>query len=132
MLPVTLTAIMRSMRAADISSTREVRPDDAGIVDQRAERSEPVGRLEQRHDIALFADIAFHRDGLAVARLDGGDHLVRGGFIARIADAHPESACRGGDRGGTADAAAAAGDDHNPVRQNSPPTPIQRPSPGGH
>ncbi len=97
-------------------------PDDAGIVDQPAKRSEPVGRLEQRQDIALFADIAFHRDGLAVVRLDGGHHLARGGLIAGVADTNPESACRGGDCGGAADAAAAAGDDHNPVVQISSPT----------
>ena len=52
MLPVTLTAIMRWMRSADISSTRDGGADDAGIVDERTERAELVGRLEQREDVA--------------------------------------------------------------------------------
>jgi hypothetical protein len=86
----------------------------------RAERPELIGRLEQLQDIALVADIALHRDGLAVLRLDGGDHVLGGGFIAGIADANSKPARGGGDGGGAADAAATAGDDRNFVGQACP------------
>src|SRR3984893_7217788 len=97
------------------------RSDDAGVVDERAERSEFVGCLEQREDIAFACDIALHRDRLAVLRLDGGDHVTCRGFIAGIADANPKTAAGGGNRGGAADAAAAAGDHYDLVGQDSPP-----------
>src|ERR1700674_1420215 len=96
------------------------RTHDAGVVDQRAERAERIGGPEQRQNIALIADIAFHRDRLAVLRLDGGDDAQRRGFIAGIADADPKAARRGGNRGGAADATATAGDDDNPVCQICP------------
>ena len=120
MLPVTLTAIMRWMRSADMSSTRADGADDAGIVDERAERSEFVGRLEQRENIRLAADIAFHGDRLAVLALDQLDDFLRRRLVAGVAD-HDAKAARGGsDGGGAADAAAAAGDHNNLVRHISP------------
>src|SRR5712664_1709538 len=96
------------------------RPHDAGVVDERAERSECVGRLEQREDVALVADIAFHRDRPAVTGFDRGDDAARGGLIAGIADADPKAPRRGGNRGGAADTSASAGDDDNPVCQICP------------
>ncbi|GCC44513.1 hypothetical protein chiPu_0028508, partial [Chiloscyllium punctatum] len=96
--------------------------DDAGIVDQRAERAEAVGGLEQRENIRLAADVAFHRDRLAVLGLDRGDDFVRRSLIGGIAD-HDAVAARGGcERGGAADAAAAAGDDNDLVRHIDPQT----------
>ena len=47
MLPVTLTAIMRWMRSArHLIDAHAALFDNAGIVDQRAERAELVGGLE--------------------------------------------------------------------------------------
>ena len=68
-----------------------------------------------------MTDIAFHRDGLAVPGLDGGDDFVGGRLIGGVADDDAKAARGGGNRGGAADAAAAAGDDDNFVGQDSPP-----------
>ena len=120
MLPVTLMAIMRWMRSTDISSTRTALADDAAIVDQRAERPELVGGLEQRQDIAFLGDIAFHRDRLAVAGADLRDDLVGRGLVAGIADDDPKAARRRRDGGGAADAAATAGNNDYFVGQIRP------------
>src|ERR1700731_835228 len=87
------------------------RPDDAGIVDQRAERAERVGGLEQRENVALAADIAFHRDRLAVAGFDTRDDVAGGGFVVGVADTNPKTAGSGGNWGGGANAAASPGED---------------------
>ena len=68
-------------------------------------------------DIALLGDVAFHRDRLAVAGFDDGDHAAGGGLVAGIADADPEAAASRRNGGGAADAAASAGDDGNLVGQ---------------
>ena len=91
------------------------RADDAGIVDQRAERTEGVGRLEQRENVSLGADIAFHGDGLAVGRFDLRNDLIRRGFVAGVADDDLEAACGRCERRRAADAAASAGDDDDAV-----------------
>ncbi len=63
MLPVTLTAITAWMPLGrHLVDAHAALADDAGIVDERAERAEPVRRLEQRENVGLAADIAFHRD----------------------------------------------------------------------
>src|SRR6185437_3097642 len=66
--------------------------DDAAIIDQHAERAELVGNLEQFQDIALYGDVAFHRDRLAVPGLDHGHDLVRRDLVAGIADDDLEAA----------------------------------------
>ena len=68
MLPVTLTAIIAlDALGRHLVDAHAALADNAGIVDERAERAELVRGLEQRQDIALLADVAFHRDRLAVA-----------------------------------------------------------------
>src|SRR6185503_6873545 len=94
--------------------------DDAGIVDEGAERSELVGRLEQPENIALLADVALHRDRLAVLRLDVGDDFLCRGLIRGIAHDDPIAARSGSERSSAADAAAATGYDYNPIRHVSP------------
>ena len=94
--------------------------DDAGIVDERAERSEFIGCLEQRENVRLAADIAFHGNRLAVLALDLRDDFFRRGFVAGVADNDAKAARRGRDGGGAADAAAAAGDHNDLVRHISP------------
>ena len=61
-----------------------------------------------------------HRDRLAVLAFDDRDDLVCGRLVAGIADDNLEAARRCRERGGTADAAAAAGDDRYPVSHNCP------------
>jgi hypothetical protein len=96
------------------------RPDDAGIVDERTQRTEPIGRLEQRENVLFARDIAFHRDRLAVPGLDRRDDLIRRRLVARIATDDAIATRRGGKCRGPADAAAAAGDDHNLIGQICP------------
>src|SRR5438132_6227078 len=65
-------------------------------------------------------DVAFDRDGLAVLALDLGYDLVGGRLVGGIADDDAKAALGCGNRGSAANAAATAGDDNNPVRQNRP------------
>ncbi len=121
MLPVTLTAIMRWMRSADMSSTRRRwLADDAGIVDERAERAEFVRRLEQREDVALLPTSHFTAMALPFLRSIMRDDFLRRRLVAGVADHDAKAARRGSERGGAADAAAAAGDHNNLVRHISP------------
>lgn len=62
------------------------RIDHAGIVDQSAELSERIRLLEQVENVGLDADIALHRNGLAVAGLDRSDDVVGRRLVAGIAD----------------------------------------------
>ena len=89
------------------------RSDDAGIVDQSAERSEAIGGLEQCENVLLAADVAFHRDRLAIAGLDLRDDLVRSRLIAGIADDDTKATLGGFERRGATNTAASAGDDND-------------------
>ena len=55
--------------------------DDAGIVDERTERAELVGGLEQREDIALLPTSHFTAIALPFLRLDRGDDFIRRGRL---------------------------------------------------
>ena len=101
--------------------------DNATVVDERPERTELIGRLEQREDIAFLGDVAFHRDGLAVLALDFANDFVRRRLVTGVTDDDPKAAGRRGNRGGAADAAATAGDnnaviaDHDSITTRTPP-----------
>src|SRR5207248_4420271 len=90
------------------------------IVDERTERAEFIGGGEQRENVRLAADIAFHGDRLAVLALDQLDDFLGRRFIAGIADHDAKAARGGGERGSAADAAASAGDHNNLVSHISP------------
>src|SRR5262249_55949459 len=98
----------------------------AGIVDERAERAELVRRCEDAENVGLVADVAFHRDRLAVGGFDFRNHLVGRGLIAGIADHDAKAAHGGRKRGGAADAAAPAGDDDDLVGHSCPRRAIAR------
>src|SRR5207253_3237449 len=53
--------------------------------------------------------------------LDRGNDFLCRGLIAGVADHDPKAARGGANRGGSADAAASAGDNRNSIRQIRPP-----------
>jgi len=101
--------------------------DDAGIVDERAERTELVGGREQRQNVLLMRDIAFHRDRLAVTGADLCYDLIGRGLVGGVTDDDPKAARGSADGGGAADAPAAAGDDGYFVGQKAPQLYVSRP-----
>ena len=98
--------------------------DHARIVDEHAELAERVRLLEQVENVGFVPDIAFHSDGLAVARLNRSDNLVGGGLVAGIANHDLVAALRRSQRSRAPDAATSSGDNgdaihHRPRDQRS-------------
>jgi hypothetical protein len=95
-------------RRVDRVHTR-LRLEDAGVVDQRAQRTETlVDRLEEPEDIGFAADVGADSDRRAAARFDVGDHGIGRRAIRSIVDADGVAAL-GREAGGRgADTAATA------------------------
>ena len=84
------------------------RIDHAGVVNKGTELAEGIRLLEQRENVGLNADIALHRDGLAVAAFDLRHDFVGRRLVAGVADDDLVAARCSGQRRGAADAAAAS------------------------
>ena len=85
--------------------------DNAPIVDERAERAELVGGLEQFEDITSLRRHRISPRSPCRSALNRGDHFLAPRPCCWHSRRRPETARRGGDGGGAADAAATAGDD---------------------
>ena len=107
---MTLTANMRVMRAAVMASTRDAAIDDAGVVDQSVQPAElPIDFVEHARDVGLRRDVRLHCD--AVDSPCQGDSAAC--LVPQVVHANGVAALGGEQRGGGADAAAAAGDQHD-------------------
>src|SRR5690606_23538783 len=88
--------------------------DDAGVVHEDVEAPERALRLvEEPQDIRLDGDVARDGMGLPARALDVAAKRLRGGGIAQVIDADGVAARGGEPRGGRADAAATARDQHD-------------------
>src|SRR5690606_39453127 len=84
---------------------------DAGVVHHDVQPPEAVdGRLDQRFDLGLVADVRRHGHGRAAGRFDVGDHLVRAVLVGGVID-HDLRAV-GGETAGNAGADALGGTGH--------------------
>ncbi len=62
---------------------------NAGVVDQRAERAQPsIQRSEHRHHLRFIGHIGLQRQRLAALRLDLRHHLARRIFVTQVIHAH--------------------------------------------
>src|SRR5690606_39863726 len=94
---------------------------DAGVVHEDVEAPERALRLvEEPQDIRLDGDVARDGMGLPARALDVAAKRLRGGGIAQVIDADGVAARGGEPRGGRADAAATARDQHDLVHSASP------------
>lgn len=89
--------------------------DDAGIVDEAGERTEPVGRGKDMLDVGRIADIAAHGDSDAAVSMDRRADAFGGLGVTGIVDDDAIAARRGKASGRSTDAATAARDDENAV-----------------
>jgi hypothetical protein len=95
-------------------------PDDAGVVHQRVDLSQPaVGLVEQTLCLGRLRDVGLDRDRLAAGAGDARDHLLGRVLAVRVVDADGVAALSRELRDGGADALAGAGDDHDLGHQRS-------------
>ena len=69
--------------------------------------------FEQRHHLRFATDIGLHRDSFAAFALNGARYGLGGWLVPEIVDADGETAAGGKESRGTADSAAASGDNYN-------------------
>src|SRR5689334_8152951 len=84
---------------------------DAGVIHQRGDRPKPsINLLEQPDYIVLDRHIGLKRERAPASCRDAGDERLRGVLAIAIGDADGEAALGGDLSSGSANPAAAAGD----------------------
>ncbi|MGF6410242.1 hypothetical protein OKW37_001912 [Paraburkholderia sp. MM5482-R2] len=105
---------MRFRRAKSISRELARRRDDARVVDERIDAAEGLlQRIEHDGHVGFVRDIAGDRHRAAARVFDLCDRLLRGGEVTHVVHADAPAARAKQTRGGTANAAAAAGDQNS-------------------